>query len=337
MRLTYRAAVLLGFILLATSIIFPVLFNGPYPHPPGPVLDRDVNLFYRHEIAAQQPEVILLGDSILTKDVDALEFQAGLGLPTYKLDIPGSSSALWYLMIKTGITQARQTPRYLVILFRDTMLTASTFRTTGPYFGLIDKYASPKDVLFVERAYLAALSPAQAALEEYLPLYTYRTEARESIDSGLRYSIPGRMDCDRDCVDHSSAYVLGDVLPDLHAAAIIQAEGPLYTPAEMDFNARVENSFLPEIIRLTGQNGIQLVFVRAPTRIFPDAASEPAELKTYLGELQTYLANQGIPFLDLAWTAEIEDAHFADPHHMTVEGKHIFTGILAEAVEGLIE
>ena len=70
------------------------MFRGPYPHSPGPTFDSNASRLYLHEIEQQKPEVILLGDSLLTKGVEKSSFQARLGLPVYKLDIPGSSSAL---------------------------------------------------------------------------------------------------------------------------------------------------------------------------------------------------------------------------------------------------
>ena len=78
MRLTLRFTIVLAGFLLATSFGFPALFNGPYPHAPGPVLDRDVSKLYLREIEAQQPEVVLLGDSILTKDVDEADIKESL-------------------------------------------------------------------------------------------------------------------------------------------------------------------------------------------------------------------------------------------------------------------
>src|SRR3972149_1598785 len=158
MRLSLRFAILLSIILLAASFVFPVYFNGPYPHPPGPAFERGVSKLYRLAIEYQKPNLVFLGDSILTKGVGEAAFQEQTGIPTYKLDVPGSSSALWYLIIKSNIVPADPPPRYLIVLFRDTMLTVPTFRVNWPYFGLIDKFAGPNDTLLVERAYLSQLT-----------------------------------------------------------------------------------------------------------------------------------------------------------------------------------
>ncbi len=336
MRLTLRFTALLAIIFLLTSFAFPAYFHGAYPHAAGPGFDKEVSKLYQREIEQAQPIIVLLGDSILTKGVDVTSFQEQLGLPTYKLDIPGSSSALWYLVIKSNIVKAEPAPRGLVIVFRDTLLTAPTFRTTGPYFGLIDKFANQDDSLLMKRAYLAQLSPMQMALEKYFPLYTYRTNLRDRTDASLRHALPGLLGCDASCADDAMTSALGDVQPAIFAASILQAEQVLYTPEQLNFAAQVDKSFLPEIIRLAQERGIQLVLVRAPTNIFPNPADEPAGLKQYMLDLDAYLTEQNIPMFDLSRIEGIGPAQFSDPHHMTLEGKAIFTRVLAETLKGYI-
>ncbi len=337
MRLTFRFAVLLVVTLLLTSFGFPAYFHGDYPHAAGPSFDKEVSKLYQREIEKAQPALVLLGDSLLTKDVDLTAFQEQLGLPTYKLDIPGSSSALWYLVVKSNIVKAEPGPRGLVIVFRDTLLTAPTFRTTGPYFGLIDKFAGPDDSLLMKRAYLDQLNPMQMALEMFFPLYTYRTNVLDAADASLRHTMPKIIGCNTACADDSMTSTLGDIQPDIFAASILQAEQVLYTPGQLDFAAQVNKSFLPEIIRLAQERGIQLVFVRAPTNIFPNPADEPAGLKQYMLALNEYLTEQNIPMFDLSRIVGIGPAQFSDPHHMTLEGKAIFTHVLAETLKSYIK
>jgi hypothetical protein len=337
MRLTLRYLALLGTLLIFTSFFLPVFFNGSYPHSAGPAFDRNATRQYLREFEKTHPEVILLGDSILTKGVDLGTFQALSGKSTYKLDIPGSSSALWYLLVNSNIAEAEPAPQALVILFRDTILTAPTFRTTGPYFTLIDKFASPDDTLVLQRSYLVQLTPMQAALEMYFPPYTYRGDLRDKLDAGLRHVLPRQIGCDRECADDAMTNVLGDMRAEVVASSIRGAESAIYTPAYLDFNAQVNQSYLPEIIRLTQKRGIQLIFVRAPTYIFPNPSDEPPALKQYLLDMTAYLAARDIPLVDLSQVQGIGPAQFIDPHHMSPEGKAIFTPVFAEAVKTVLK
>lgn len=337
MRLTLRYLALLGTLLILASFFLPAFFNGSYPHSAGPTFDRNATRQYLREFEKVRPEVILLGDSILTKGVDIGTFQALSGKSAYKLDIPGSSSALWYLLVNSNIVEAEPAPQALVILFRDTILTAPTFRTTGPYFTLIDKFASPDDTLVLQRSYLVQLTPMQAALEMYFPPYSYRGDLRDKLDAGLRHVLPRQIGCDRECADDAMTNVLGDMRAEVVASSIRSAESAIYTPAYLDFNAQVNQSYLPEIIRLAQKRGIQLIFVRAPTYIFPDPSDEPPALKQYLADMQAYLAARDIPLIDLSQVQGIGPEQFIDPHHMSPEGKAIFTPVFAEAVKQVLK
>jgi len=337
MRLTLRTMSLLAALLVFTSLTLPAWSRGEYPHPAGPAFDKFTTRQYLHEAERIHPEVILLGDSILTKGVDLETFQAQVGVTAYKIDIPGSSSALWYLLVKSTITDLEPAPHVLVILFRDSILTAPTFRTTGPYFDLIDRFAAPDDSLVIERAYLPQLTPLQVTLQEYFPPYTYGEILRVKLDSGLRRLLPQAFGCDGVCADDAMTNVLGDMRPEVFAQSILRAESVLYSPAELDFNARVDQSFLPEIVRLTQERGIQLVFVRAPTNIFPKPADEPPALHAYLADLQAWLAARDIPLIDLSHIDGIGPEQFVDPHHMSLEGKAIFTPIFADAVKAYLK
>lgn len=332
MRLTLRTCAFLGVLLLSVSLFLPALYHGDYPHAAGPAFDKNASRQYLREFERTRPEVVLLGDSMLTKGVDFATFQERTGRPTYKVDIPGSSSVLWYIVVKSDVVEADPVPRTLVILFRDGILTAPTFRTTGPYFDLIDKFASPDDTLALQRAYLVQLTPLQAALERYFPPYTYRGDLLAKLDGGLRHVAPRWIGCDRGCADYAMSLVLGDMRPEVVNASIRGAEAVLYTPEQLDFQAQVDASFLPEIIRLTQKRGIQLIFVRAPTLLFEDPADEPPALKQYLADLESYLAMRGIPLIDLSHPQGIGPAQFSDPHHLTPEGKAIFTPIFSDAV-----
>jgi hypothetical protein len=332
MRLTLRTFALLGVLLLTVSLFLPALYHGDYPHAAGPVFDKNASRQYLREFQRVQPQVILLGDSMLTKGVDLAAFQERVGRPACKADIPGSSSALWYIVVKSDVVEADPAPQTLVILFRDGILTAPTFRTTGPYFDLIDKFASPSDTLVLQRAYLEPLTPLQVALERYFPPYTYRGRLLAKLDGGLRHLAPRWIGCDRDCADRAMSLVLGDMRPEVVTASIRGAEAALYTPEQLDFHTQVNASILPEIIRLTQKRGIQLIFVRAPTLIFKDPADEPPALKQYLIDLNDYLTAQHIPLIDLSQPQGIGPAQFSDPHHLTPEGKAIFTPIFSDAV-----
>jgi lysophospholipase L1-like esterase len=105
----------------------------------------------------------------------------------------------------------------------------------------------------------------------------------------------------------------------------------------MDFNAQVDKSFLPEIIRLAQENKIQLIFVHARTLTYPTPDSQPAELATYKRDLAAYLAAHNVPLLDFSFDERFPSSLFNDPLHMNDEGQALFSQILGEAFLKLIQ
>ena len=101
---------------------------------------------------------------------------------------------------------------------------------------------------------------------------------------------------------------------------------------KLDFAYQLEHSFLPEIVRMAGEKGMQVVMVRMPTQIFPDPALEPEGLAGYNADLGAYLGAQGIPLLDFEHDPRFPPEDFTEPTHLDAEAKQRFTKILAEAL-----
>ena len=136
-------------------------YDLSYPIRLGPELDNAVRQNHTKAIAERQPKIVMIGDSTLTKGVDSLRLSEKLDTPLYSIDMPGSASTLWYLIIKNNIMTAPILPKYLLIFFRDTVLTMPGYRVQGEYFEQIDEYSSPKDELLVERAFVGMMNPME--------------------------------------------------------------------------------------------------------------------------------------------------------------------------------
>lgn len=335
MRITVRYFISTIIILVAISFGLQQIHRGPYPIPPGPRLNTEVRKIHQIKIENQKPGIIFMGDSLLRTDVDVAQFEQLTGESSYKIDIPGSASALWYLILKNNIIPASHTPRVVIIFFRETMLTAPSYRVTGPNFKSVDEFASPKDTLFLQRAYLNNMSLGEQVLGGFFPLYSYRNELKEDLDTLLRHILPELLlNCDSNCADDSYNSLLGSEnwSRDMLDQSIGQADEPLYKPEQFEFRARVGMSFLPEMIQLAHQKNIKLIFIRMPIKTYSHK-DEPDGIKSYMQALRTYLDANNISLIDLAWDERIKPEYFVDPHHMNRDGMQIFTGILAEAVK----
>jgi hypothetical protein len=106
----------------------------------------------------------------------------------------------------------------------------------------------------------------------------------------------------------------------------------LYAGRKLDFPYQLGHSFLPEMVRMAKEKGIQIVVVRMPTQIFPNPALEPEGLAGYNADLEAYLLAQGIPLLDFEHDPRFPPEDFTEPTHLDKEAKQRFTDILAEAL-----
>jgi hypothetical protein len=325
---------LLGFL----SLYIPVRYQIPYPKEIGPQFDNHIRTTYIELLDEKQPEILLFGDSMLGPAVDNEIVANQLGKKSIVVSLPGTASTIWYLMIKNNIVVAEHKPEYLVVFFRDAMMTVPGYRVTGRYFEQVDEFASPEDQLLIQRAYINQMNPLEKLMEGYVPLYGSRWQIRQSIDFYLRYSL-GRMllDCQPDCMDLAMDTVfMGDNLDVTFLSnAIASSDEYMYTKERLNFEDQVSVSFLPEIIRLCKENAIQLIFVRMPILSFEEPGSQPVDLDTYIQKLAEYLHRNKVPFFDFN-QGEFTEPYFSDILHLNEQGKAIFTQNLVEALKTVI-
>ena len=310
-------------------------YDLSYPFPLGPNLDNAIRRNHTKAILKNAPQMVLIGDSTLIISVDTTRLSEQLDVPLYSIGLSGSASTLWYLIIKNNVITVPVPPKYLLIFFRDSMLTMPGYRVQGQYFEQIDEYASSKDELLIERAFIGLMNPMERFAETYIPIYTARWQMRKEIESRIRY-IPARVTgCDPKCVDGAFSQIFGKNNMSAQGLneAISSAEIDLYTRRNLDFENQVNKSFLPELIRLSQENNIQLVLVRIKTLQFTQPF--PA-LDNYMNNLKTYAEANNVIVLDFANDPRLPSGLFEDILHLNDQGKIIFTDILTETLKPLL-
>ena len=326
--------VLLGFL----SFYLPARLQVPYPRDIGPQLDRHIRKTYINVLNEQQPELLLLGDSMLGEAVDDETFARLMDKKTVMVSLPGTASTIWYLIIKNNIVVAEHKPGYLVLFFRDTMMTIPGYRVTGRYFELIDEFAAPTDEVLIQKAYINQMTPLERALEGYLPLYGLRWNIRQSLDYHIRYSLGQRLlDCDPACMDRAMEAVFKANNLDLTflSEAIDASDEYIYRSEALNFDDQVTKSFLPEVIRLCREHGIQLILVRMPILRFEGPGASPSDLDTYIKKLTKYSEENRVLFLNMD-QPEFIGQYFVDNIHLNEQGKAFFTRKLVESLGTII-
>ncbi|NWG06574.1 MAG: hypothetical protein HXY35_07810 [Chloroflexi bacterium] len=334
MRLFLRYLLLLSILVIIAWVKIPQRYGLDFPRNPGPEFDRQVRTLYADRINEGKPEIVLLGDSTLKDAVNAELLSILTGRKVAKFDVPGSASAFWYLVLKNNIVVAEHRPRMVVIIFRDTILTAPGYRVHGAYLVQLDEFAARREPILLERAYLNQMSPVEIWAEQYFPLYSAGEQVQKEVDAWIRYSFPNWLGCNKDCTDKSmyEVFTSADLEPGQLRNAVATAEQYLYARARLDFERQVNKSFLPEMIRLTKENGIQLIVVRLKNQMTGTDGSETPEVRRYIEELTRYLGKQSVIFLDYGKDPRLAREYYKDALHLNPEGETVFTQILAEGL-----
>ncbi len=326
------------FIIVAiTWIRIPRAYGLEFPRTPGPTFNNQVRDVYINRLENEKPELLLLGDSTLADAIDPAQMSNLMGMNVSSFGVPGSASAFWYVVLKNNIVKSENKPKYLIIVFRDSILTAPGYRVQGSYFTQVDEFARRREPVLLERAFLNLMNPLEKAADAYFPLYSARVQIRQKIDALVRYSLPGWIGCDTKCNNDSMYAVFqgGDLQRGELQNAIASAEGYLYTRAQLNFGAQVDRSFLPDMIQLAKENHIQLILVRLKNWTLGER--ETVGVKRYTAALSAYLEGQDVLFLDFGTDPRLTKADYADSLHLNQEGKILFTEMLAEALKDTLK
>ncbi len=324
--------ILLTLVALSWSVI-PARYQIAYPRDIKPQFDKYVRRTYAKEIDERRPDIVLLGDSMLRPAVNDELLSQRLDKKIVSIGLPGSASTLWYLIAKNNILETQSPPQYLVVFFRDTMMTVPGYRVTGRYFEQIDEFAGPKDEELVKKAYLNQMNPLEKLAERYFPPYGSRWSVRQGLDARIRYTMPAlRLGCDQPCMDNAMGIVFGDMNmdPNFLSDALAAADDYLYSKTALDFDQQVGESFLPDLIQLTKDYSVQLVLVQMRILRFAAPGSEPPALRDYNAKLAEYLTANGVIYFDYSRETLLGREQFDDPLHMNDAGRIILTDMLAE-------
>ncbi len=333
--LRYFSLLLLTLVLISAGL---VARGADFPAAAGPTFDAQVDMTHREGIEASRPRIVLLGDSMVEENVDLAALSDALGTDVYRISYPGSSSALWYLSLKNNIVNAATPPQAVVIIFRDSVLTTPEYRVGGKFNDAIDTLAGADEQTLLQLAFLNSMNPLEKAARRFLPAYRFGYQARDGVEFTNRLFLPRFViHCNRRCADAAflDVFSFRTIAPPAANDPVAQEEAVLYSGRALDFSAQVGRSFLPEIIRLCREHGIQLILVRGKIISFADLP-EPRGLGDYILDLQDYLTENGASFADLQPDARLETGDYIDRFHVQPEARGTYTQMLAEALIPLL-
>ncbi len=281
----------------------------------------------REIIEAEQPELVLVGNSILDAAVDDRQLSQLSGMKSIVAHSNGSASLWWYLYVKNVATRSRHKAPYLGIMFRDTFLTEPTFRVSGTYQERILRVMTHDEPLVDQLSYPGAVVACANS-----PLTRGPRQARNWLNRRIYNRVEDLLQLPRKRAQLTPQRVFAKekMVPELYNAFQLGYEEIKDTDAH-DFDARLERSYLPHILDMLEEARITPIFIRAKRRRDLDPSAEPPQLPQYIVKLRHYVTARGALWFDFTHEDRIQLSHFADGDHLDrVAGRKLFTQLLAE-------
>lgn len=313
-------------------------FPADFPPQLGTTFDDNLRLNHRDYLNAEQPRMVIMGDSTLRDSVDFAKLSQLLGFEAYEIAIPGSGSAMWYLMLKNNILTADHKPDHVVIFTRETILTTPEYRVDGHIFLTMDEYAAADEPLVQELSYMQQYTPLERLAETRLPLYAQRQDVRDIFKYRIETTLPVRFGCGVGCVQNAlDSIFLAEVDTEAIREAQERSENYLWGLDKLLFQRQLNRSYLPEFERMTRENDIQLILVEMKIFRSPPSTTTSLLREVYLHDLRNYCAENDILFISFADDPRLTEGLFPDGFHLAEEAIPMFTDMLAEELIGVIE
>ncbi|MDO9694402.1 MAG: hypothetical protein Q7W56_06695 [Candidatus Latescibacteria bacterium] len=309
-----------------------------YPRALGPVFSADIRKDYQSSIEKQKPQVLLLGNSVINSGIDESQFELLTSQKMLKYSFPGTASAYWYLLVKSNIATAETPPKYLLVFFLDNLLTTPDLGANSTYQPMIDEIAGENETVLLQKAYLNQLDPVEGYLDSHYPLFGERQTLKDKIDNRLKYTLPQLFqNCAKPCLDKALDAVFDEknMLPNVLQQNAINLGR--WSSNEWDFNALVEKSFIPDMIQITREKGIKLIFVREKNARVMTLEDESKDMRKYFQDISDYLKKEGVPLLDFAHNSALTLEMFLDEMHLNPQGRLVFTRLVAEGFLTLLK
>lgn len=334
----------LAFLLSLVVFLFvfsnwlPGFYGVDYPRETIIVRDTSLDPALLARFDETKPGMVLLGNSMLGEGIDEQGLDDLVPERVLKLGLNGAASAVWYLVIKNFIGAQEPVPRVAVLFFRDTFLTQPRFRVEDRYREKVDRHAGPDEELLDRLAYLDGMNALSYYLNLQVSLWGEREAFRDDLVGFAKFGLPAALaNADSAQVDEAIARTFADsnMSQELLTAAQLAAEEAGDQIEHLDFHAAVDQSFLPSMLDLLEERGIETVMVRIKRRRDLEPNSRSAALDEYVRQLEAYLDSRHVGFLDYTHEEAIREEHFGEGDHLNEEGRAIFTRLFAEDLRAL--
>lgn len=268
------------------------------------------------------PAWVVIGDSMAGTRIDPGLFTRLSSQRIAPLLYAGSGSAWWYLVLKNWVIPSGTHPRVVFIFFRDTNLTDVMFRIDAAWALDTAALAREDDLnAVVARRKGTPFYRAREAFDAMYDAPQVRRWIAPLVDEWpARAMIPYRRPRAQFLEQLNTRFGLSHLRP-MDAADMRETED-----RDTNFDALVDKSALPLMLRDAGRAGLRLCFVRVQRR--PEDGRPPYQspaLQRYVTKLGLYLLQHGAAFIDDTGDPVQALSWYEDGDHLSGEGRRRYT------------
>ena len=277
-------------------------------------------------LAGMNPSWVVIGDSMAGSRVDPAVLARLTGGVTAPLLYAGSGPAWWYLVLKNWVIPSRIHPKAVIVFFRDTNLTNVMFRIDATW--ALDTAALDREPdlnAVVARRRGSVFYQVRDRIERLYQAEQVRRWIEPQVNAWpARVMVPYRKPRAAFMERLNERFGLAHLRP-MDAADMQATED-----READFDAFVDKSALPLMLRDARDAGLTLVLVRVQRRpIDGRPPFQSSALRRYVTKLQAYVETHGGIFMDdTGDPAETIDL-YEDGDHLSREGRRRYTELFA--------
>ena len=267
-----------------------------------------------------QPQFVVIGDSMAGIRIDPLHLSRQARTSVVGLYQQGSPVAYWYLAFKNlAAENDLENLRGAIFFFRDDQLTTQVQVTPGS----LDRVAKDREpeldrVLAANK--LGVFSEVHRAARTVYQFDRTRLWLEPLVNRWPAEAVEPVRAPDLLHAINNNLFALDQLRP-FEASDLAPA-----ADAALDFEAGVDASLLPEILRLATERNIRLAFIRVQRR--PSLEGPPPqspELVAYVNALKGYLEARGAYFHDDWGDPEQPLSAYADGDHLTAAARIRYT------------
>ena len=283
----------------------------------------------------EDPEILLIGNSMLYTRIDIDELREISGKRISWLTKSGGASACWYLYLKNIITESGAQPAHTVIFFRDTVLTSPAYRTTGQYGDYLKRIQS-KDEPVIKQVLASNHLPALGLSAKIQSFYEIDSQPRvfqSSVhDLALditKINLPKKARKD----DMNNRFSVDNLRHDLALENVGYSTPRTSRNETHNFSADPDTSFLPHILELSQNLKTNLIFYQVKNTLERKEHPLPADYTSYLVDLKNYLQAQNALTLEEE-AGGIPPSWFAEGDHISKNHRIEYTRLFWNKIKG---